>query len=160
MRKHSRLALVVALAMMATVLAAPAAFAGRATSDTVNTAANGLTGTSTLVRNDNGVSVTYHVAGLTPGNVYSAWVSTVLPPPPAEPLAGMVVGGSGKATFAGHIAEGGLVLSDSSTDTVFVIIVNHGPKVPGSIREAILNPPFCSTTTPPCGGVMHAVHAP
>jgi hypothetical protein len=159
MRKHSRVALVVALAMMATVLAAPAAFAGRATSDTVDTALNGLTGTSTLVRNDNGVSVAYHVAGLTPGNVYSAWVSINDFPPPAEALAGVVVGGSGKATFAGRIAEGG-VLSDSSSDTVFVIIVNHGPKVPGSIRLAMTTPPFCSTTAPPCGPVMHAVHAP
>ena len=159
MRKHSKLALLAALVMVATVLVVPAALAGGATRDTVNTAANGLTGTSTLVRNDNGVSVTYHVAGLTPGNVYSAWVSTVLPPPPAEPLAGLVVGGSGKATFAGRIVEGG-VLSDSATDTVFIIIVNHGPKVPGSIREAMITPPFCSSTTPPCGPVMHAEHSP
>ncbi len=157
MRKNSIVAVVAAL-MMWTVVAVPTALADGATRDTVNTAADGLTGTSTLVRNDNGVSVKYQVAGLTPGNVYSAWVSTVLPPPPAEPLAGVVVGGSGKATFAGHIAEGGLTLSDSSTDTVFVIIVNHGPKVPGSIREAMLNPPFCST--PPCGPVMHAEHTP
>ena len=158
MRKSS-IAAVVAVLMLVTVVAMPAAFAGGATRDTVNTAANGLTGTSTLVRNDNGVSVRYQVGGLTPGNVYSAWVSTVLPPPPAEPLAGVVVGGSGKATFAGRIVEGG-VLSDSATDTVFIIIVNHGPKVPGSIREAMITPPFCSTTTPPCGPVMHAEHTP
>ena len=155
MRKHSIVALVAALAMMATVVVAPAAFAGGANRDTVNTAANGLTGTSTLVRNDNGVSVRYQLEGLTPGNVYSAWVSTVLPPPPAESLAGVVVGASGKATFAGRIVEGG-VLSDSATDDVFVIIVNHGPKVPGSIRLAMTTPPFCSSG--PCGPVIHAEH--
>jgi len=154
MRKSS-IAAVVAVLMLVTVAAMPAAFAGGATRDTVNTAANGLTGTSTVVRNDNGVSITYQLEGLTPGNVYSAWVSVNGFPPPAEPLAGVVVGGSGKATFAGRIVEGGL-LSDSATDDVFVIIVNHGPKVPGSIRLAMTTPPFCSGG--PCGPVIHAVH--
>jgi len=154
MRKSS-IAAVVAVLMLVTVVAMPAAFAGGATRDTVNTAANGLTGTSTLVRNDNGVSITYQLEGLTPGNVYSAWVSINGFPPPAEALAGVVVGGSGKATFAGRIAEGGL-LSDSATDDVFVIIVNHGPKVPGSIRLAMTTPPFCSSG--PCGPIIHAEH--
>lgn len=154
MRKSS-IAAVVAVLMLVTVVAMPAAFAGGATRDTVNTAANGLTGTSTLVRNDNGVSITYQLEGLTPGNVYSAWVSINDFPPPAAALAGVVVGGSGKATFAGRIAEDGL-LSDSATDDVFVIIVNHGPKVPGSIRLAMTTPPFCSSG--PCGPVIHATH--
>ena len=157
MRKHSTVALVAALAMMATVVVAPAAFAEGASRDTVNTAANGLTGTSTLVRNDNGVSVKYDVAGLTPGNVYSAWVAVDGFPPPAVQLAGRVVGATGTATFAGHVAEGVLGL-DPPIDTVFVVIVNHGPKVPGSIRMAMTTPPFCSSTTPPCGPVMHAEH--
>ncbi len=156
MRKRSMATVVAALAM-AMIMVVPAALAGGATSTTETSSANGLTGTSTVVRNDSGVSVTYHVAGLTPGNVYSAWVSTVLPPPPAEPLAGMVVGGSGEATFAGRIVEGG-VLSDSAADDVFIIIVDHGPKVTGSIREAMLNPPFCGGGT--CGPVIHAEHKP
>ncbi len=72
MRKHSTVALVAALVMMATVVVVPAAFAGGATRDTVNTAANGLTGTSTLVRNDGiavprgkGRDTRRHGAGLT-----------------------------------------------------------------------------------------------
>ena len=77
--------------------------------------------------------------------------------PPRSRWPEVVVGGSGKATFAGHVAEGG-VLSDSATDTVFIVIVNHGTKVPGSIREAMLSPPFCGGGV--CGPVIHAVHAP
>jgi hypothetical protein len=157
MRKSS-IVTVAAVLMLVTVVAMPAAFAGGATSttvDSVSPSVDGVEGTSTVVRNGQGVSVTYHVVGLTPGNVYSAWVSVNKFPPPAEPLAGVVVGGSGKATFAGRIAEGGL-LSDPATDDVFIIIVNHGPKVPGSIRLAMTTPPFCSGG--PCGPVIHAEH--
>ena len=154
MRKSS-IAAVVAVLMLVTVVAVPAAFAEGASRDTVNTADNGLKGTSTLVRNNNGVSMTYQLEGLTPGNVYSAWVSINDFPPPAVFLAGMVVGGSGKATFAGHIDEGG-ILSDSRSDAVFIIIVDHGTKVPGSIREATLDPFFCGGGV--CGPVIHAEH--
>ncbi len=157
MRKHSTVALVAALVMMATVVVVPAAFAGGATSDTFE---DTMGNTSKLVRNDNGVSAKYAVAGLTPGNVYSAWVALNDFPSMTNPsvfLAGMVVGGSGKATFAGHVAEGVLGL-DPAADTVFIVIVNHGPKVPGSIREAMTDPMFCGGGT--CGPVTHAEHAP
>lgn len=157
MKRRSIVAFVAAL-VMGMVIALPTAFAGGATRTTVDSVSpeiEGLTGTSTLVRNDNGVSMTFHVVGLTPGNAYSVWFSINGFPPPAAFADGGVAGGTGKATFAGHLAEDGL-LNDTSSDEVFLVVLDHGPKVPGSIREQMTDPFTCDG---PCPPVLHAIHS-
>ncbi len=136
---------------------APAVLAGGATSTTVGSVAPGdpsITGTSTLVRNNNGVSMTFDVVGLTPGNVYSAWFSVNGFPPPAALAGGRIAGEDGTATFSGRLAEGGL-LNNAATDDVFIVVLNHGPKDPGNIRQQMTDVFTCGG---PCPPVIHAEH--
>jgi hypothetical protein len=83
-----------------------------------------LPGTSSLVRNDSGVSMTFQADGLIPGNAYTVWfvafndpsacdgacdVSDVLANrgvPAVRFAAGHVAGGSGTANFGGRLATG------------------------------------------------------
>jgi hypothetical protein len=84
-----------------------------------------LSGTSTLVRNDNGVSMTIHADGLVPHHAYTAWIVAFNDPagcsdgicdvqdvlnnrgvPAVRYGGGHVVGGSGKANIGGHLAAG------------------------------------------------------
>lgn len=83
----------------------------------------GIGGTSTLLRNENGVSFTVKPTGLTKGHVYTLWmavfnnpencvagcdIADLFNPAVAADLmysAGTLVGASGKATLAGHRNE-------------------------------------------------------
>lgn len=138
------------------VLALPlAAQADPATRQTVNvTGWNDLIpaptpdvhGTASLVRRDNGISMTFHTSGLPAGQPVTIWwiiidnrglVS-------AQFAAGHVVGNNGVAGFAGSLAEGDTSgcfhpafpcegLSDARAQTVLLLARIHGPKDPGRI---------------------------
>ncbi len=41
--------------------------------DVVNPILNQVTGKSTLIRNKNGITMTYNTSGLTPGHTYTIW---------------------------------------------------------------------------------------
>ena len=136
---------------------APAALAGEATSTTVDSVAPGdpsITGTSTLVRNNNGVSMTFEVVGLAPGNGYSAWFSVNGFPPPAAQAGRRIAGEDGTASFSGRLAEGDL-LGNAATDDVLIVILNHRPKDPGNIRQQMTDVFTCGG---PCPPVIHAEH--
>lgn len=136
-------------------------------------AAVGKTGTvdgasATLVRRDNGVSYRINTTSLTPGNAYTLWLVVInnpaactAPGPCTGPEIiqnvngdtdsqvfygkGHVVGGSGKATFAGSISEGPLAgwlpdrsFDDARTAEIHLVLNDHGPALaefmPGMIK--------------------------
>lgn len=82
-------------------------------------------GTSKLTRNDNGLQVRTQTSGLTPGNVYTAWIK----PTGMGPLFldSKVAGGQGNATFAGSFKT-----PDARTLGADIIIRSHGPNLPGT----------------------------
>lgn len=128
-----------------TVQAAAVAMQGKATRQAGVVSLGVATGT--LVRTDNGVSVTIQAAGLTPGNVYSAWWFGAGAVPPKS-AGGRVASGAGTATFSGNLLEGANLI-DARKDTVIVRILNHGPEIPGSIRKQMTSSGFGAA---PCNG--------
>lgn len=124
--------------------------------------------TLTLVRTDSGVSFTVATSGLVPGHAYTVWVMIFNRPqfcanPPRDGLrcgledlgsdlvgasvtygAGNVVGGAGRASFAGRQAVGdtstalfGPGLTDARGAEVQVRIRDHGPAVPGLVDDQV-----------------------
>lgn len=166
-------------------------------------------GSSRLVRNDNGLSVSLATSGLASGSTATLWIVVFnLPENCSAPgcgeddlfdpsamvdvmyTAGTVIGGSGKATLAGHRAEGdnsgslfgalGLPspgLIDARTAEVHFVVRSHGPKIPGMVDDMIHTfnggcqnpgPPFPDPLPPELGApgpntcmdVQFAVHLP
>ncbi len=105
-------------------------------------------GTATLVRNNSGVSMTLELTGVVPGHVYSAWWFVGTNPP--ENAAGAIAAPVGRATFAGHLSEGG-ILADAMADDIIVRVLYHGPPIPGQIQQQMTT---TSTGAPPsnCNG--------
>ena len=105
-------------------------------------------GTATLVRNDSGVSMTLKLTGMVAGHVYSAWWFVGANPP--ENAAGAIATPGGRATFAGHLSEGG-ILADAMADDIIVRFLYHGPTIPGQIHKQMTT---TSTGAPPsnCNG--------
>lgn len=126
--------------------------------------------TATLVRTKNGLRVNVRTAELVPGNVYTLWwvifdapegcaagagnctlADIFVPGNPADatvfgPAAGSLAGGTGKATFAGHVKPGDVPnfidLGDGSlenpmTAEVAFVVRNHGSAIPGRIDEQL-----------------------
>ncbi len=110
-----------------------------------------------LTRNDNGFSYRLHTNSLTPGNAYTLWVVVInnraacaADPCSAGDIitnantrsqvtygAGHVVGGSGRATFAGSIKEGPMdgwladrSLEDAHAAEIHLVVNDHGPMLP------------------------------
>jgi hypothetical protein len=114
--------------------------------------------------------VNVRTADLHPGNVYTLWwiifdapegcaagpdnctlADIFAPGNPADatvfgPAAGSLAGGSGTATFAGHVGPGDepnfIDLGDGSVDDplsadVAFVVRNHGPAIPGSVSEQL-----------------------
>ena len=110
-------------------------------------------GTATLVRNDNGVSMTLELTGVVAGHVYSAWWFVGANPP--VNAAGAIANG-GRAMFAGHLSEGG-ILADARADDIIVRVLYHGPKIPGQIHQQMTTtftgapPSSCNGTPGSCG---------
>jgi hypothetical protein len=105
-------------------------------------------GTASLVRRDDGVSMTFHTSDLPPGDAVTIWWIIVNPANGAvvsgQFADGHVAGGSGNATFAGSLREGDTSgcfhpdfpcagLSDARGQVVVLLARVHGPKDPGRI---------------------------
>jgi hypothetical protein len=104
-------------------------------------------GTASLVRTDDGISMTFQTSGLPDGEAVTIW--WILLDPSGNVVsgqfaAGHVVGNNGVASFAGHLAEGDTSgcfhpqfpcagLSDARRQTVLLLARVHGPKDPGRI---------------------------
>ena len=104
-------------------------------------------GTASLVRRDDGISMTFRTTGLPEGEPITIWwiildgSGNVVS---GQFAAGHVVGNNGVANFAGHLAEGDTSgcfhpafpcdgLSDARGQTVVLLARTHGPKNPGSV---------------------------
>lgn len=176
--------------LLLAVLSSPAAAAaGRQTAPVRWHAQTGGTdlvegASAALIRTDDGISYRFDTRGLTPGNAYTLWLVVIDHPescvhspcvggdflvnaaPDAQVTyaAGHVVGGTGNATFAGHLAAGPVDgwLPDRSFDNprgaeVHLVVNDHGPKLaghmPGMIRtyrggcsdDSPFPPPFPDT---------------
>lgn len=111
--------------------------------------------TSSLVRNDNGLTVRVSAQGLTPGNAYTVWW-IVLEDDFNDVMvlnaSGGLAGSAGTANFAGHLSTGPIgevdgetilfVEGDGSFDDprgalVITVVVDHGPAIPGLIGAQI-----------------------
>ena len=119
---------------------------------------------ATLTRNANGISYRLHTNSLTANSAYTLWVVVVNNPAACDSSpctapeiiqndetdsqvlfgTGLVVGGSGKATFAGALKEGDLPgwLPDRSFDNaetaeIHLVLNDHGPKIPALLPDMI-----------------------
>ena len=104
-------------------------------------------GTASLVRTDDGISMTFRTTGLPAGEPVTIWwiildgSGNVVS---GQFAAGHVVGNNGVASFGGHLAEGDTSgcfhpqfpcagISDARGQTVILLARVHGPKDPGRI---------------------------
>jgi hypothetical protein len=111
-------------------------------------------GTASLVRRDNGISMTLHTSGLPAGEPATVWWIILDGPNvvSAQFAAGHVVGNNGVATFAGSLAEGDTSgcfhpsfpdaqgcrgLTDAQSQTVILLVRTHGPKNAGDVPTQI-----------------------
>jgi hypothetical protein len=105
-----------------------------------------IVGKASLVRTDDGVSMTFQTTELPAGEPVTIWWMILGPngPVSAQFAAGHVVGNNGVASFAGHLAEGDTSgcfhpefpcqgLTDARNQTVLLLARTHGPKDPGSL---------------------------
>ncbi len=109
-------------------------------------------GSSKIVRNNNGVTVTVNTSELDPGSAVTIWLvvfnnGTSGGPDDVIYGAGHVVGPNGTANFAAHLNEGdtggslflqpspGLI--DAETAEIHIVVRSHGPFDPGRIPEQI-----------------------
>jgi hypothetical protein len=143
---------------------------------------------STLVRTDNGVSMTLHTSGLDAG-AYTVWwvifndpsqcsggecgVDDVLPPPgnvaagvSVARATGNVVGGSGKGNFGAALSVGdtsevlfGPGLTNPRGAEIHLIVRYHGEIIPGMVDEQLHD---LNGGCPPneCADVQMALHLP
>lgn len=114
-----------------------------------------------MARSEYGVNVRLQTSALTPGHAYTLWVvpfnnpencivadacvlADVLANDPAVAVdlingTGLVVGGSGTATFAARVKVGdlgirGIGLLDALGSEIHLVVRDHGPKLPGSAQ--------------------------
>jgi hypothetical protein len=114
-------------------------------------------GTASLVRTGDAISMTFRTSGIPAGEAVTIWwiILDNGAPVSAQFAAGHVVGGSGVATFAGHLAEGDTSgcfspeftaavgcdgLTDAQGQTVLLLARFHGQKEPGRIPVQIHTP--------------------
>jgi hypothetical protein len=109
-----------------------------------------VVGEASLVRNSNGITVTWHSTGLPPGQPVTLWWIVLGPDGPvsAQFAAGHVIGNGGVGNFGGHLSEGDTSgcfhaefpcegLTDAMTQTVIVLARTHGERDPGRLPEQI-----------------------
>jgi hypothetical protein len=109
-------------------------------------------GTASLVRRDDGISMTFRTSGLPAGEAVTIWWIIVDPATggvvSGQFAAGHVVGENGVASFAGSLREGDTSgcfhpdfpcagLSDARGQVVVLLARVHGPKDPGRIPVQI-----------------------
>jgi hypothetical protein len=155
-RREMKVQLGLAIALLALLLPI-AAQADPATKQTVDvTGWNDLIpaptpdvhGTASLVRRDDGISMTFRTSGLPAGEPVTIWWIIVDPATgnvvSGQFAAGHVVGNKGVASFAGSLAEGNTSgcfhpafpcagLTDAREQVVVLLARTHGPKNPGSL---------------------------
>ncbi len=118
-------------------------------------------GTATLVRNDNGVSMTAELTGMVGGHVYSAWWFVEANPPMSA--GGAIATKGGKVTIAGRLSEGG-ILADARVDDIIVRFLYHGPTIKGHIRRQMTDTGFgappsnCNGAPGSCGPPVAVVN--
>jgi len=104
-----------------------------------------LKGVSSLVRTDNGVSMTLMTTGLAPG-AYTVWWVVFNPDVPGMSVgfaAGHVVGPDGNARFAANLKEGeplsiaGGPLEDARAAEIHVVVRYHGPVDPRNLYDQL-----------------------
>jgi hypothetical protein len=104
-------------------------------------------GTASLVRGDDGISMTFRTSGLPAGDAVTIWwiiLGGSGNPVSGQFAAGHVVGSDGNAAFGGHLAVGDTTgcfhplfpcagLTDPRGQTVLLLARIHGPADPGTI---------------------------
>ena len=119
-----------------------------------------LVGKASLVRDDNGISMTFRTTRLPAGEPITIWWIVLEKCDQADPnwaegmpcsaqfASGRVASKNGTATFAGQLAEGSRAgcfapkfpcqgLKDSATATVLLLARTHGPKIPGKLHDQL-----------------------
>jgi hypothetical protein len=110
-----------------------------------------VVGEASLVRNANGVTMTWHSTGLPAGQPVTIWwiiLDGQGAPVSAQLAAGHVIGNDGVGNFGGRLQEGDTSgcfhpqfpcqgLSDAESQTVILLARTHGPKDPGRVPEQI-----------------------
>lgn len=150
-----RLGIAVALLALVVPLVAQAGPATRQTVDVTGWVegvgpTSDILGKASLVRTDDGISMTFRTTGLPAGQPVTIWWIVLGPngPVSGQFAAGHVVGNNGIGSFAGHLAEGDTSgcfhpgfpcdgLTDAMTQTVILLARTHGEKDPGRLPEQI-----------------------
>jgi hypothetical protein len=154
--------ILVAIGLMAGAFTVYAEPASHSQSDVIRFSDDKVVGSSTLVRTDSGISATLSTSELQAGYAVTTWWAVFNNPEAcagecADPdlfnpevegsfgyLAGHIVGGSGKATFGGHLAVGdtsqavmGPGLLDARKAEIQIAVHTHGEKIPGLVESQI-----------------------
>jgi hypothetical protein len=163
-----------ALALVGLLLAIPLSRAGAAEASqttspvTLMSDPSVVVGSSTLTRNDNGISFSLQTTGLEPGHAVTIWWMVVNPDGGLSVLyaAGHVIDDSGAAAFGGHLkvgdSDGHVMGGDASLEdalgaTVYLVVRDHGPAQPGIVDEQIHTFAACN---PACADLQVSVHSP
>jgi hypothetical protein len=144
-----------------------------------------VVGTSKLVRNSQGISLTLHTTGITPGDAVTVWwvifnnpeacggspcglADLGNPAVNASVLfaAGHVIGGGNSTSFASHLNVGdvsealfGPGLLDPFNAEVHLVVRTHGPAIPGMVDEQIHE--FAGGCPPnTCDDIQFSIHLP
>ena len=90
--------------------------------------------TAKIHRNHKGITINVKTVDLKPDHVYTAWLveeGVTGPGNPPQFLTGRIVGGSGKATFAGRMST----VVDAMGGEFHVVLADHGLKDPSTLPE-------------------------
>jgi hypothetical protein len=119
-----------------------------------------VVGRASLVRNDNGISMTFRTTRVPAGEPITIWWIILEKceqndpswaegmPCSAQFASGRVARKNGTATFSGRLAEGSRAgcfhpkfpcqgLKDAATATVLLLARTHGPKIPGKLHDQL-----------------------
>ncbi len=113
---------------------------------------------STIHRNDNGITVNFKTKNLIPGNAYTMWFVVFGdmggPPMLVTYAAGHIAGGNGKGNFSGHLSVGE-IFNNPQTAEVHMALRSHGPAQPGMIPAQIQTLDGGCTPGIPTGPVLY-----
>jgi glucose/arabinose dehydrogenase len=160
--------LLLALALVGLLAAIPLGRAGAATKTTspVATFAGAVTGTSTLVRTDSGISFSLETSGLPAGHALTIWWMVFNPDGrvSVQYAAGHVIDESGAGEFGGYLQEGdtsgvinnGPGLLDATGANIILVVRDHGLADPARVEEQIHTFGACN---PACADLQISMHA-
>jgi hypothetical protein len=160
--------ILLALALVGLLAAIPLSRAGAATKTTspVTTFAGAVTGTSTLVRADSGISFSLATSGLAAGHAVTIWWMVFNPDGSVsvQYAAGHVIDEGGTAEFGGSLQVGdtdgvinnGPGLLDALGANVVLVVRDHGLAKPDIVEEQIHTFGACNPT---CTDLQISMHA-